>query len=49
MIVLAHAGHWLIGVLQFVPVVAFIGWLVFVHVRDRRREAEEDAPVEGPA
>ncbi len=43
MIVLAHAGHWLIGVLQFLPVVAFVGWLVFVHIHDRRREADEDA------
>jgi hypothetical protein len=33
----AHAGHWLVGLLQFVPVLGFIAWLVVSYLRDRRR------------
>ena len=41
MFVFAHAGHWLVGILQFVPVLAFIVWLVVTQIRERRRKAEE--------
>jgi hypothetical protein len=34
---IAHAGHWLINVAYFAPVLGFLGWLLFVQVRDRRR------------
>ena len=34
--VLAHAGHWLTSVAYFVPVVAFLAWLVITQIKDRR-------------
>ena len=44
MFLLAHAGHWLVNVAYFVPVVGFLGWLGFVELRGRReRRAEERA------
>jgi hypothetical protein len=45
--VVAHFGHWLIGLLQFAPVLAFIGWLVYSQVKDRRAERREKES-EGP-
>ena len=37
MIVLAHAGHWLVQAAYFLPVVAFLVWLGITTVRERRR------------
>jgi hypothetical protein len=34
---IAHAGHWLTTIAYFLPVVAFLGWLVVTQIRDRRR------------
>jgi len=36
---IAHAAHWLTSLAYFVPVVAFVGWLLIARLRDRRREA----------
>ena len=49
MLVIAHAGHWLTTIAYFVPVVAFLGWLIVTQVRDRRRntagrEREQASP-----
>jgi hypothetical protein len=33
---LAHAGHWLVNVAYFIPVVGFLGWLGVVTYKDRR-------------
>jgi hypothetical protein len=33
----AHAGHWLVQIAYFVPVVGFLIWLAWVTVRERRR------------
>ena len=38
---IAHAGHWLVNVLYFVPVVAFIIWLAITTIRERRAEADD--------
>jgi len=38
---LAHAGHWLIGLSYFAPVIGFLLWLAVVQIRDRRR-GEDD-------
>lgn len=35
--VIAHAGHWITTIAYFVPVVAFIVWLIVTQVRERRR------------
>lgn len=32
----AHAGHWLTSVAYFVPVVAFLIWLLVTQIKDRR-------------
>ena len=36
MLLLAHAGHWLVSLAYFVPVLAFLGWLGVSLVRERR-------------
>ena len=38
MIVLAHAGHWLVQVAYFAPVLGFLVWLMITTLRQRRRE-----------
>ena len=35
--VFAHAGHTLTTVAYFVPVVAFLAWLIVTQIRERRR------------
>jgi hypothetical protein len=34
---IAHAGHWLVTTAYFLPVVAFLAWLVVTQIRERRR------------
>lgn len=36
MILVAHAGHWLVSLAYFIPVIAFILWLAVTQVRERR-------------
>jgi hypothetical protein len=50
-LLLAHAGHWLVNVAYFAPVVAFLVWLGGNELRERRsrrkaerRSAEEPRP-----
>lgn len=38
---LAHAGHWLAGLLYFAPVVIVVGALGWQSVKDRRRGDDE--------
>jgi hypothetical protein len=38
---LAHAGHTLVTISYFVPVIGFLGWLAFVQIRDRRGGDED--------
>ena len=40
MTVLAHPGHWLVQVAYFVPVLAFLVWLLFTTLKERRRDRE---------
>ena len=42
MMVLAHPGHWLVQVAYFVPVLAFLAWLAFTTIRDRRRSRDDE-------
>jgi hypothetical protein len=35
---LAHAGHWLVNVAYFIPVLGFLGWLAVVQLKERRRD-----------
>ena len=35
---LAHAGHWLVNVAYFVPVLGFLGFLGFTTLKERRRK-----------
>jgi membrane protein implicated in regulation of membrane protease activity len=46
-VVLAHAGHWLVQVAYFLPVVLFLVWLGWVVLRDKRREKAERAEPQG--
>jgi hypothetical protein len=34
---IAHAGHWITGVAYFLPVVAFLVWLLITQIKERRR------------
>jgi hypothetical protein len=38
MLLIAHAGHWITSVAYFLPVIAFLGWLAFTQLRERRRD-----------
>ena len=51
MILLAHAGHWLVNAAYFVPVVGFLGWLGWTELRTRREKRAEagDAATDPPA
>jgi hypothetical protein len=40
----AHAGHTLTTIAYFLPVVAFLGWLVVTQIRDRRNRSRGQAP-----
>jgi len=42
MLLLAHAGHWLVSLSYFAPVIGFLIWLVVVQIRDRRRKDDGD-------
>jgi hypothetical protein len=33
---LAHAGHWIVTIAYFLPVVAFLVWLAVTQWRERR-------------
>jgi hypothetical protein len=37
-ILLAHAGHWLVNAAYFAPVVGFLGWLGWTELRSRREK-----------
>ena len=41
MILLAHAGHWLVSLSYFAPVIGFLIWLAVVQFRDRRRGGDD--------
>jgi hypothetical protein len=46
-LILAHAGHWLAGLLYLAPVVIVVGALVFQSWKDKRlgpEEREADRP-----
>jgi hypothetical protein len=46
-LILAHAGHWLAGLLYLAPVLIVVGALVFQSWKDRRRgedDPADDAP-----
>ena len=44
MITLAHAGHWLVQVAYFLPVLLFLIWLGVTVWRDRRSGSEAGVP-----
>jgi hypothetical protein len=41
-LILAHAGHWLAGLLYLAPVVIVVGALGWQSVKDRRRGPDAD-------
>ncbi len=41
MIPIAHAGHWLVNLLYFAPVLIVVGMLGWQSLRDRRRRDAE--------
>ena len=34
--IVAHASHWLVNVMFALPAVAFLGWLAYTTIKDRR-------------
>jgi len=47
-LLVAHAGHWLIWVLYAVPVLIVVGSIVLSIVRQRREGDEPDSPSDLP-
>jgi hypothetical protein len=43
-ILLAHAGHWLVNAAYFAPVVGFLGWLGWTELRTRREKRDGGEP-----
>jgi hypothetical protein len=41
-LILAHAGHWLAGLLYLAPVVIVVGALLYQSWKDRREHGDED-------
>ena len=41
---IAHAGHYLVTIAYFLPVVAFLVWLAVTQIRERRRGRDGTAP-----
>jgi len=39
MFLFAHTGHVLTTIAYFIPVVAFLGWLIVTQIRERRRDS----------
>jgi hypothetical protein len=39
---IAHAGHWLVNIAYFLPVVVFLAWLVVTQVKERRRGRSDE-------
>jgi len=44
---IAHAGHTLTTIAYFLPVVAFLIWLVVVQIKDRRARSDGQDPAGG--
>jgi hypothetical protein len=40
MVLIAHAGHWLLSAAYFVPVLGFLIWLGITQLRDRREDKD---------
>ena len=48
MILLAHAGHWLVNLVYLMPVIVVVGAAVVVAIRERRSpERARDEPAKG--
>jgi hypothetical protein len=43
LLVIAHAGHWLVSVAYMTPLVFLVGIIVAGKVRDRRRRSDESS------
>jgi hypothetical protein len=43
MLVVAHAGHWLVQLIYLVPLAVLVGVIVAGRIRDRREAAREKA------
>ena len=41
---IAHAAHTLTTIAYFLPVVAFLAWLLVTQIRERRRRRGDAAP-----
>ncbi|HLM27218.1 MAG TPA: hypothetical protein VK304_09665 [Thermoleophilaceae bacterium] len=41
--VIAHAGHWLVTIAYFIPVIGFMAWLAVAQLRARRQRERPDS------
>lgn len=46
-LIVAHAGHWLAGLLYLAPVLIVVGALLYQSWKDRREDDDEDGEREG--
>lgn len=49
MLVVAHAGHWLVQLIYLVPLAVLVGVIVAGRIRDRREAARKRANPQEPA
>jgi hypothetical protein len=48
LLILAHAGHWIAGLLYLAPVLIVVGALAYQSWKDRRAGDDEDADAPEP-
>jgi len=48
MLLLAHAGHWLVQLIYLAPLVVLVGVIVAGRLRDRRKAAHEQVREDEP-
>ena len=41
MFVIAHAGHWLVSIAYFIPVIGFMVWLAVTQLREKRKQRQK--------
>ena len=41
MFVIAHAGHWLVTIAYFIPVIGFMAWLAVTQLKAKRKQRQK--------
>jgi preprotein translocase subunit YajC len=41
MLLIAHAGHWLVTIAYFIPVIGFMVWLAVTQLKEKRKQRQK--------